>query len=67
MVKIKLGLALGFFNARDMQDFNDFLANMRPASFRLENSLQSATEQDCNVARAEIVHSVLPELVMRAD
>ena len=67
MVKVKLGLALGFFKARDMQDFNDFLANMRPASFRLENNLQSASEQDCNVARAEIVHSVLPELVMRAD
>jgi protein-arginine kinase len=35
MVKVKLGIALGFFEARDVQAFNDFLADMRPASFRL--------------------------------
>ena len=67
IVKVKLGLALGFFRARDMQDFNDFLADMRPASFRLENGLQDASEADCNVMRADIVHKVLPELVLRAD
>lgn len=67
MVKVKLGLALGFFKARNMQDFNDFLADMRPASFRLENGLHGVSEDDCNRIRAEIVNKVLPELVVRTD
>lgn len=67
MVKVRLGVALGFFKARNAQDFNDFLADMRPASFRLENNLQGASEYDCDLARAEIAHKVLPELVLRID
>lgn len=67
MVKVKLGMALGFFKARNMQDFNDFLADMRPASFRLENGLRGESEYDCNRIRAEIVNKVLPELVVRTD
>ena len=67
MVKVRLGMALGFFKARDVQGFNDFLADMRPASFRLENGLQGANEYDCNLTRAEIVNKVLPELVVRTD
>ena len=65
IVKVKLGVALGFFRARNMRDLNDFIANMRPASFRLENSLQDASEEDCDLIRAEIVQKVLPELVMK--
>ena len=67
MVKVKLGIALGFFEARDVQSFNEFLEDMRPASFRLENGLQTASEQECEFARAEIVGKVLPELVVRAE
>ena len=67
MVKVKQGMALRFFEARDIQAFNDFLAYMRPASFRLENGLQGASEYECNLMRAEIVHKVLPELVSRVD
>lgn len=67
MVKLKLGMALGFFKARDIEAFNDFLANMRPASFRLENRLEGASELDCDVSRAEIVYKVLPELMLRVD
>ncbi len=67
MVKLKLGMALGFFKARDIHAFNDFLADMRPASFRLENNLRGATERECSVARAEIVGQVLPELMLRID
>ena len=67
MVKIRLGMALGFFKARNVQDFNDFLADMRPASFRIENGLLNATEHDCDRARAEIVNKVLPELVLRTE
>jgi protein arginine kinase len=67
MVKVRLGMALDFFKPRNVQDFNDFLANMRPASFRLENGLQKASEYDCDLMRAEIVHKVLPELIERVD
>ncbi len=65
MVKIKLGIALGFFKVRDMRDFNDFLADMRPASFLIENELQKATDKERALCRAEIVGRVLPELVSR--
>ncbi|MBQ8685715.1 MAG: ATP--guanido phosphotransferase [Clostridia bacterium] len=67
MIKVRLGMALGFFKPRDVQAFNDFVADMRPASFRLENGLQNADEYDCDLMRAEIVHKVLPELVLRTD
>ena len=67
MVQIKLGLALGFFKAPNTEAFNDFLADMRPASFRLENGLQGASERECDVQRAEIVQRVLPELVVRTE
>ncbi len=67
MAEIKLGMALGFFKARNIWDFNDFLADMQPASFRLENSLQGASERECDLMRAEIVNRVLPELVVRVD
>jgi protein arginine kinase len=67
MVKVRLGMALGFFKTTDIRGFNDFLADMRPASFRLENGLQTATEYECNLMRAEIVQKVLPELVQRID
>ena len=67
MVKVKLGMALGFFQARDIEAFNDFLADMRPASFRLGNGLQGKSEDDCNLIRAEIVNKVLPELVVRSE
>ncbi len=67
MVKVKLGVALGFFKARSAEDLNDFLANMRPASFRLENNLQGASEYECDLMRAQIASKVLPELVVRVD
>ena len=65
MVKIQLGLALGFFRASSANDFNDFLADMRPASFRIENDLVNASEYECDLERAQIVGRVLPELVVR--
>lgn len=67
IVKIKLGVALGFFHARDIRDLNNFIADMRPASFRLENSLQGVNETECNVVRADIVRQMLPELIETVD
>lgn len=66
MVKVKLGLALGFFEVRNADEFTDFLNDMRPASFRLENGLRGADEEECNQQRAEIVGRVLPELIFKA-
>ncbi len=67
IVKIKLGVALGFFRARDIRDLNDFMADMRPASFRLENGLQGVTEMECNIVRADIVRQMLYELIEKVD
>ncbi len=67
IVKVKLGMALGFLSAQDIKGFNNFLANMRPASFRIENELEDASEYECDLARAEIVRKVFPELVRRTD
>ena len=67
IVKVKLGMALGFLSAEDIKGFNNFLANMRPASFRIENELEDVSEYECDLARAEIVRKVFPELVRRTD
>jgi protein arginine kinase len=67
MIKVKLGLALNFFEARDMRGFNDFEADMRLASFKIKNQLQGKSESDCDIIRAEIVNKVLPELIKRVD
>ncbi len=67
IVNLKLGIALGFFKPRKMQEFNDFLADMRPASFRLDTGLTLATEEECNIARADIMRRMLPELLIKTD
>ena len=67
MVKVKLGIVLGFLKTRSLHDFNEFLENMRPASFRLENELRGASEYECDLMRAEIAQKVLPELVARGE
>jgi protein arginine kinase len=67
IVKVKLGMALGFFESNKIELFNNFLEDMRPASFRLRNCMQSATTQECDIMRAEIVGNVLPKLVLRVE
>ncbi len=67
MVKVKLGVALGFFKASDMVGLNDFVANMRPVSFKMGNCPDAKDERECDLVRAEIVHKVLPGLVERKD
>ncbi len=67
MVKVKLGIMLGFFKTKNIRHFNAFLADMQPASFRLGNDLRGASERECDLARAEAMRKVLPELAVRAD
>jgi protein arginine kinase len=65
VVKVRLGVALGFFGVpKGMDAFNDFIANMRPASFKVGNCA-GLNEQEADIRRAEIVGKVLPGLVKR--
>ncbi len=63
MTDVRLGIALGFLEALDMQGFDDFINDMRPAAFRLDNDLKGKRERYCDALRAETVGNVLPELV----
>ena len=63
MTDVRLGIALGFLEAIDINGFDDFLNDMRPAVFRLSNGLKGKRERYCDKVRAETVCNVLPELV----
>ena len=63
MVRIKLGVALGFFKAPDSAALNDFISNMRPASFKVENCEGKMTEQEQDLLRADVAKKVLAELI----
>ena len=63
MVDVRLGLAFGFLEAIDLNGFNEFVNDMRPAVFRLSNGLKGKRERYCDKVRAETVCNVLPELV----
>ncbi len=62
MAKIKLGIGLGFFKAREIWEINRFIEDMRPASFRLKNCKDGASEEEVDAMRAAVAHQVLPEL-----
>ena len=64
MSEVRFGAVLDIFEMLDRKGFNDLFNDMRPASFRLKNGLETASERDCDVARAEIVGNVLRELVL---
>ena len=63
LVRIKLGIALGFFKTPDSAALNDFISNMRPASFKVDNCEGEMTEQEQNLLRADIAKKVLAELI----
>ena len=42
---------------------DEFLDDMRPAAFRLNNNLEGESERFCDEVRAETVGNVLPKLV----
>ncbi len=60
---VRLGIALGFLELIDDKGFDDFIAEMRTAAFRLSNHLKGERERYCDVVRAETACNVLPELV----
>lgn len=63
MTDVRLGIAFGFLEALDLNGFDEFLNDMRPAAFRLSNGLKGKRERYCDKVRAETVRNVLPELV----
>ena len=65
-VKVRLGIALGFFEVSNTDEFTDFLNEMRPASFEIENGLIGATKEAREEARAQIIVKELPAYVRKA-
>ena len=45
---VKLGLALGFFETKDRKHFDEFLDDMRPTAFRINNGLIGESEELCD-------------------
>lgn len=60
---VKLGLALGFFETKDRKHFDEFLDDMRPTAFRINNGLIGESEELCDMLRAEAACGALPSLV----
>ena len=67
LTKVRLGMALGFFEATNFEALNSFIDDLRPASFAAEHRMAKASERDLGAKRAEVLHRVLPKLVVRAN
>lgn len=63
MADVRLGAALGFFEVKDKKRFDEFMDDMRPTAFRVNNALVGESEELCNMLRAETVSGALPALV----
>ncbi|MBR4943111.1 MAG: ATP--guanido phosphotransferase [Clostridia bacterium] len=63
IVDVRLGVVLGFFKARDLGKFYEFLDDMRPAAFSRNYNLEGESEDFYDQMRAETVGTVLPKLV----
>lgn len=63
IVDVRLGGALGFFKVPDWQKFHEFIEEMRPAAFSINNNLEWESELAHDETRAETVGMVLPKLV----
>ncbi len=63
IAEVRLGHALGFFDSLDKKGLEEFMDDMRPATFIHSNGLEKATEKEQDVVRAETVCNALPELL----
>ena len=64
---VKLGVVLGFLESDGFDELHDFIDGMRPMTFRRNNGMQYASEDDCNIVRAETVRKVVPRIVQVAN
>lgn len=60
---VKTGILFGFLKTENKRKFDEFLDDMRPAAFCLNNNLEGESERFYDEVRAETVGSVLPKLV----
>ena len=69
LTQVKLGVALGVFeiSKSDPYVLDAFIDQVRPYSFCDEFELFDASQQDRDIRRAEIVGTILPTLVQKAD
>ena len=63
MADVRLGAALGFFDVKNRKKFDEFMDEMRPTTFRVNNGLVGESEEFCNMMRAETTSGALPTLV----
>lgn len=63
MADVRLGAALGFFEVKEKKRFDEFMDDMRPTAFRVNNALVGESEEFCDMLRAETVSGALPALV----
>ena len=60
---VKVGLLFEFLKTSKPKEFDEFVDDMRPAAFCLNNNLEGENERFYDEVRAEMVGSVLPKLV----
>lgn len=68
LTKVKLGVALQFFEVADHDDpyvFDSFIEEMRPNPFCEKYELFGADSISCDVCRAEVLAEKLPQLIKR--
>ncbi|MBE5746831.1 MAG: ATP--guanido phosphotransferase [Clostridiales bacterium] len=63
MADVRLGAALGVFEVKDKKRFDEFMDDMRPTAFRINNGLVGESEELCDMLRAETASGALPTLV----
>lgn len=67
LVKIRLGIALGFLKTVDKKAFDNFEWSMQPTSFHLTYCDGEMSKTDCDVKRAEVVSKGLSKLLDRIE
>ena len=63
IAEVKVGILFGFLKTTDEKKFEEFLKDMNPAAFCLNNNLEGENERFYDEVRAETVGNVLPKLV----
>ena len=63
IAEVKVGIVLGFLKTTKQKEFDEFVDDMRPAAFCLNNNLEGENERFYDEVRAETVGNVLPKLV----
>ena len=63
IIDVRLGVFLKFFEVSNLDAFDDFLDDMQPATFCINNNLEGESERFYDEIRAEAVGSTLRQLV----